>query len=362
MTSTPSDGPVFLVGSMRSGSTMLRLILDSHPAVAIGPETGFMNAVDATRHIPRFKAGDGWYRQLGWSDEEFDGRLREFYEDIFGRYAVQQGKRRWGEKTPFHTSRVHDMARIFPDARFVGIVRHPGAVARSLERRFHYTFGDAVTYWAATNLDLVRGAATLGDRLLVCRYEDLVREPEPVLKEVLDFLDEPWSPLVLRHHEVQREKGTERVTNGSTVTRDPIDADRAERWAENLAEDESRELKRAAELAALFGYRPLEARVTDAMPVAAPDRHTATGDRFPRDSSSLGARLGVAGPARFDYTEASAEELAERLVHVEAALRRTRSRRAVRVADAARRIQHGRSAADLRSLLSSLRRTQVTER
>ena len=67
------------------------------------------------------------------------------------------GQARWGEKTPFHTSHMAQMARIFPDAAFVGIVRHPGAVASSLHRRFHYGFAEAVAYWSDTNQEMLAG-------------------------------------------------------------------------------------------------------------------------------------------------------------------------------------------------------------
>ena len=65
MTEVPA--PVFVVGSMRSGSTMLRLMLDSHPRIAIPSETGFMGAAAATHRIPDWTFGDGWYERLGWS-------------------------------------------------------------------------------------------------------------------------------------------------------------------------------------------------------------------------------------------------------------------------------------------------------
>ena len=89
-------GPVFVVGSMRSGSTMLRLILDSHPNIAIGGETGFMGALLAAKDIPNWQFGRGWYQRLGWTEKEMDERLREFYDGLFRRYALEQGKTRGG--------------------------------------------------------------------------------------------------------------------------------------------------------------------------------------------------------------------------------------------------------------------------
>ena len=344
-------GPVFVVGSMRSGSTMLRLMLDSHPRIAIPSETGFMGSAAAVHRIPDWKFGDGWYERLGWSAAEVDERLREFYDGMFRRYASKQGKPRWGEKTPFHTAHMARMAQIFPDASFVGIVRHPGAVASSLHRRFHYGFGEAVTYWLDANKRMLSSGIALGDRFALCRYEDLVRQREPALRELLDFLGEPWAPEVLHHHEVQREKGAPRAVEGRTITSDPVDASRADAWSSAVGEDEHRELARASELASFLRY------TVDGVDSAAADpsgpvvtgtqlavRHRACPvDLSPDDDRAMGlAELGV-------------DELAARLVRSEAALARARSRRTVRAADALRRVQHGRSVADLRAAWRLLR-------
>lgn len=364
MTTTDPDatcwpGPIFVVGSMRSGSTLLRLILDSHPHVAIGSETGFMGGLRGAKEIPNWKFGNGWYEQLNWTEEEFDDRLREFYGGMFQRFALEQGKRRWGEKTPFHTSHIQEMSRIFPDSVFIGIVRHPGAVAASLRKNFHYTFREALSYWSATNLDLVRGGTPLGSRFALCRYEDLVLERESVLREILEFVGEPWHPAVLDHHRVQREKGAPRVVEGRTRTQDPIDPDRAARWVDTASADDTRDVSATAGLAGYFGYDPVDALVREQW---APE---GSRWRWVLDGQALAARR-PAWRSRVDFDarppslaiDASPEELASRLDRAEQALARARSRRAVRLADAARRIQRGRSLRDVRAAWSVVQRQE----
>ncbi len=131
-------GPIFVAGTMRSGSTLFRLILDAHPRIAVSEETGFVGGLVAAKNIPNWIHGRGWYERLGFSEKEFDARLRDFYSGMFERYAAAQGKQRWGEKTPFHSRHIPEMAAVFPDSVFVGIVRHPGAVVHSLVEKFHY--------------------------------------------------------------------------------------------------------------------------------------------------------------------------------------------------------------------------------
>jgi hypothetical protein len=351
------QGPVFVVGSMRSGSTMLRLILDSHPSIAIGGETGFMGALLATREIPGWKFGKGWYEQLGWTSREFDERLREFYEGLFVRHAQRQGKPRWGEKTPFHTGHMEEMARVFPDAVFVGIVRHPGAVAVSLRKKFHYSFTDALSYWTATNLDLVRAGSRLGDRFALCRYEDLVVEGEPVLREVISFLHEPWHPDVLEHHRVQREKGAPRAVEGSTITQHPIDARRAIQWTRDADQDDYQALEVTAGLAGFFGYDPVDATTRCRLPsVDGPRDWVIDGAGLAWRRGEWESRVDFEARPEAVVVESSPEELAHRLARAEQALARARSRRAVRLVEAFRKVQHGRSLHDARAAWSLVRR------
>ena len=131
-----AGGPIFIVGAMGSGTTLLRLVLDSHEHIAIPPETGFMRAYDAHKYTPFKASGANWMRRLGWNDAERDELLAELYDTVFMRYATEHGKQRWGEKTPLHTWHIDDMARLFPDARFIGMVRHPSASVASNMTRF----------------------------------------------------------------------------------------------------------------------------------------------------------------------------------------------------------------------------------
>ena len=336
--------PIFLVGTMRSGSTLFRLILDAHPRIAISEETGFMAALASTRQIPHWRHGEGWFRRVGWSDDEFDARLREFYGGLFERHATSEGKQRWGEKTPFHSWHMPLMARVFPDAVFAAIVRHPGAVANSLVRKFHYTLPDAAAYWDSTNKEILRRGLELGeDRFSLLRYEDLVQHPEETLRELVDWLGEPWSDDLLRHNDVQAARGAPRLSNGNIRTRDPITTELADRWAEELDDAERAILTdRAGPLAAYFGYDA--ARPGTSGPLLGDA--DAAGRRWLLTGGELARRQQTSDAVSLDATddvvvmpEADAVELAKRLKTVEAALARIRSRRAVRWSASLRRAQ-----------------------
>jgi hypothetical protein len=247
---------------------------------------------------------------------------------------------------------------------FVGIVRHPGAVVHSLMRKFHYGVEDAAAYWDSTNKEILRRGLELGDdRFALLRYEDLVEHPENTLRELVEWLGEPWSDDLLRHHDVQAARGAPRISAGSTRTRDPITTDLADRWAEALQAPE-RELlgSRTGALAGFLGYDPTRPGTSGALVPADP-----AGRRRLLTSAALARRHGGPDAVSLDapdqvviMPEMSAAELAKRLQQVEATLARVRSRRVVRWSNAVQRAQ--RQVAGLPVELLSTARQAVRRR
>jgi hypothetical protein len=249
-------GPIFIVSAMGSGSTLIRLILDSHVRIGIPQETGFMRAYQAHQFIPLKWSGRNWARRMGWSRQELDAELAAFYDRIFRRYIERQGKHRWGDKTPLHTWHVDGMARLFPDAQFIGMLRHPGGSVGSNMHRFGHPFNRAVTHVERYDREIARQAAHHADRFVIVRYEDLVLRPEPLLRELLDWLGEPWSDKVLQHHEVQKAKsGGKLVVEGTNRIDDPIDVSRVAKWHDRMNPVHRHQLTaRLGRLAEFFGY------------------------------------------------------------------------------------------------------------
>jgi hypothetical protein len=280
---TTGGKPIFIVGPMGSGTTLLRLIVDSHDNIAIAQETSIMRAYLAHKWIPFHRHGGDWYGRLGWSDDELDERMREFYGGMFERFAAQHGKARWGDKTPWHAWHIREINRLFPDAVIIATVRHPGAVAGSVSGRFRLGWAGAVSHWINTETELVQRGRELGDRLLMVRYEDLVLDPEATLREVFDWLGEPWSPRLLEHHLVHSERGTARKVEGATRSDQPISTERIAAWAEDVSDDDIALLrKRVDGLAGFFGYD-----------LDDPHRVTPLGvDGSPRRKTLTGAELG----------------------------------------------------------------------
>ena len=244
--------PFFILGSQGSGSTLLRLMLDAHPALAIPPETGFLRLVMAHDWVPFWEFGDRWHKRLGLTDEDRDRRLADFYGGMFDDYAKAHGAQRWGEKTPYHVWHIDEARRLFPDAAFLAIVRHPYGAIASMSRRFDRDLTKALDHWVGTTREIIRRADDLGDSLALLRYEELTRSPEAVLRPTLDWLGEPWDEQVLSHHEVSRGP---KVVEGGTRTDESVDPSRIDRWRRWLDEPTRAEIDAATRgWAELLGY------------------------------------------------------------------------------------------------------------
>lgn len=209
---------MFVVGAPRSGTTLIRLMLDAHPQLAIPHETGFVPAALALgdgagpEELARFLIDFPTWPDLATSERELyealarvepftlaDG-LRAFYL----RYAAVHGKARWGDKTPSYALHLPLLSAAFPEARFVHIIRDGRDVAVSL-RPLWFAPGKDMTALAKEWSRHVAAARTagveLGSRYLEVRYEDLVLNPLVELSRATDLLELPFVTVMLRHFE-----------------------------------------------------------------------------------------------------------------------------------------------------------------
>ncbi|MFN2388437.1 MAG: sulfotransferase [Actinomycetota bacterium] len=214
--------PFFIVGSARSGTTMLRLMLNAHPEVAVPPESRFAvelwdgrDEVDAGRFVERL-AGHSMFHHWDLPGEvvreELGGEgpcsYRAAVSAAYEAYARVHGKTRWGDKTPRYVEHIPFLARLFPDARFVHLVRDGRNVALSYaDVPFGpKTVGKAADLWARrVSAGMRAGRALEAGRYLELCYEDLVEDPEGEAKDLCDFLDLPFDPDMLDYTERARD-------------------------------------------------------------------------------------------------------------------------------------------------------------
>lgn len=213
-----SHPPVpYVVGAERSGTTLVRALLDAHPAMAIPPESDFL--VPLLRSRRRYERDGDLVRDrvvedvappAGWDVDVGDvRRAATVADDVPGvvrelqrAHARAHGAERWGDKTPIHLTHVSLLADAFPEAVFVHVVRDPRDVAASL-RDVEWGPDGLVAAADRWRRWVVRGRRQLGalgpGRHIELRYEELAAEPERVLRSLLPTLGLPWDAAVLDH-------------------------------------------------------------------------------------------------------------------------------------------------------------------
>ncbi len=206
--------PAFIISAMRSGSTLLRYLLDAHENIACPPESKFIAGLQSFLDFPDTYTA---LNTLGMDLDSIYGTLRAFSVEIFDSYARQQNKHRWIDKTPQYYRHLDLIEALFQqDAQYLCLVRHPLDTVLSLEDMWRghggmerhddltlcvKTYGKGrlayAHYWNQVNEVILSFSRAHPTRCHLVRYEDLVTSPQTVLKDVFHFLGEPDDPGVI---------------------------------------------------------------------------------------------------------------------------------------------------------------------
>jgi Sulfotransferase family len=189
------DRPIFIVGCPRSGTSILRVILDSHPRISSGREEAtlyWLERLDTEPAVSRRAA-------YGLTEEVWHELVRQFIGEQQMTYAQSQHKTRWALKFPELALTIPWIDKVYPKSQIIHIVRDPRDVIASSHRQFgkdrSIRYGER---WVRYIEYAERDGHDLGSaRFKTIRYEDLVTTPEPVLRELLGWLGEDWNDDVL---------------------------------------------------------------------------------------------------------------------------------------------------------------------
>ena len=213
----------FIVGFGHSGSTLLRLMLDAHPDLAIPPETNFLPDLikgwsdgDGPDEVVEFLMGRRRWGDYQLEPEELRERLaarapldpasaaRCFYE----LYAEHQGKPRWGDKSPRYAISMPLLKRTLPEARFVHLIRDGRDVALSALKNRPPTpqrIEQTARRWRR-RLGRARDGAKRTGGYIEVRYEDLITDTQAQLRRICELAELPWDPSMLSYHEHSAER------------------------------------------------------------------------------------------------------------------------------------------------------------
>jgi len=269
-TEPPPPAP-FVCGVTRSGTTLIRLMLDAHPELAIPGETHWVpkliKAVERKKQTANDLA-DLIVDHKRWGDFHLDSEelrrriaaldpptaadvIRAFYL----MYAEREGKTRYGDKTPGYVREMPRIQRVLPEARFVHIIRDGRDVSLS-HLRMNWgpeTYAESAKLWR-NRIRRARRQAPKIKHYTEIHFEDLVSDTEGVLRKVCDFIDLDFDPAMLDYHERAEQRLAEKARElprknrppqpaearleSHKLAKEPPRSDRIGMWRERMTEEE----------------------------------------------------------------------------------------------------------------------------
>jgi hypothetical protein len=286
-TEVPAPAP-FVCGVTRSGTTLVRLMLDSHPELAIPGETHWVpkliKAQERSGHTGD-ELADLIVDHKRWGDFHLDANdlrarfraldpvtaadaIRAFY--IL--YAEREGKSRYGDKTPGYVKEMRRIQRVLPEARFVHIIRDGRDVSLS-HLRMNWgpeTYAQSARLWR-NRIRKARKMAPSIEHYIEIKFEDLVADTEGVVRRVCDFVELDFDPVMLDYHERAEQRLAEKARElprrnrppqpaearleSHRLAKEPPRSDRVGMWRERMtAEDVAEYEAVAGDMLVTLGY------------------------------------------------------------------------------------------------------------
>jgi Sulfotransferase domain. len=233
-----ADEPIFILGNPRSGTSLIRLMLNSHPDITIPPECGFiqwwyskyaawslLDSNDALRvqefvnDVATSRKIETWHLNFEMLEAEITSLQPSDYGElcacVYSTYAKGRSRipKVWGDKNNYYIHHLQELNYIYPNAKYVAIVRDGRDVACSyrgvseLQSTSVYRpnlpikVEEIAAEWTRNNT-LIRDffLSKVKGRSFTVRYEDLVQSPATVLTQICDFLKLKYSPQMLEYH------------------------------------------------------------------------------------------------------------------------------------------------------------------
>lgn len=275
-----ATAPIFIIGTERSGSNLLRLILNSHSAIAVPHPPHILkyfsqfaeNYGDLRQHKNLKRLTDDILGLLAVHIYPWDLQLQAeeimagapspdvigIFYSIYNAYQKHCGKRRWACKSTFM---IHHLAKIVetcPEAKFLWLVRDPRDVAASSRKSifspFHPYF--TVQLWRAQQLLGLHFYEGQGaDRCCLVRYEDLIGDPEGTVRKICSFIHEEYEPAMLQFYQSKSAQKSESLSGAWKNTASPILPGNKNKFVSELSSSEIGLIEEeTGDLMARFGY------------------------------------------------------------------------------------------------------------
>ena len=260
-----SDSPIFIVGANRSGTTLLRLMLNAHSRIAVPDEMRFFRFTPAAG-ISIFDWAQPDVSDAKWDEfvngfldvnaghlAELDGdaireelmaldprELRTPFTLVMETWAKHFGKMRWGEKTPGTLYYCDVAIEMFPSAKFIYIARDPRGGVTSMQKTSFYTDNVILNSFIRNKSHSIGRKVLLEhvpvDQRIDVRYEDLVTQSESQLKSICEFLGEEYESEMLAFFENSKRFMIDKASDDfNRAAKMPVDRTKAESWKNELS-------------------------------------------------------------------------------------------------------------------------------
>ncbi len=246
------DRMLFLISTPRSGSTLLQRMIGGHSEIFTHPEPhlmtplahlGYYDKVDKAPydHINSAEAMRSFVEELPRGEEDYLDAVRAYADTLYGRMLAPTGKRYFLDKTPAYALVLPFLERVYPEAKYVVLTRHPLAIFSSFANSFFdgdwetaHRFNPIVERYVPAIARFVREAKT---PMIHVRYEELVASPEAHLERVFGFLGLENQPEAVDYGDrFDAKKAGPGDPIGVTQHSRPVTSSR-EKWAAELASD-----------------------------------------------------------------------------------------------------------------------------
>lgn len=257
---------IFIGGVPRSGTTLMRAMLDAHPDVRCGQETRVIPRILQMRqHWMKSKKETLRLHEAGVHDEVLDAAIAAFCLEVIARHGDPAP--RLCNKDPLTLKSADYLSELFPQSKFLFMVRDGRATVHSIiSRQVTITGFDLTSYrqcmqrWNNAIATMYEQCKVVGaDRCMLVYYEQLVLHPAHWMRRILNFLDVPWNESVLHHEDHINKPGgvlLSKVERSSDQVIKPVNVEALTKWVGQLPKDVVHDMAEVAPMLAKLGYDP----------------------------------------------------------------------------------------------------------
>lgn len=260
-----SCAPFLIIGSGRSGNTLLRAILVSNPKIAIPPESFVLHRIVKKfqaysflpwRELVKLIVGEfessshfftweinmyGVYDRLFKLDKE-KRTLANIIDEIFCYYSERKfpNFEIWGDKTPLNTLHLDLIDNLFDNAKYINLIRDGRDVVSSYLKMGRYASVEEAAYRWKRSIELARkfGKNKSKNEYIEIRYEKLVSNPSNEIKKICEFLNVGFHKDMIEHQKIANELSDVKQMPHYSNVKNPINTDSIGKWKRNLSDEQ----------------------------------------------------------------------------------------------------------------------------